>query len=60
MKNKGFDIEYSTQFLLERNYLQDHGVRYSFVSTNEDGIRTYKFKKSRLLFQLLTEFYKDK
>ncbi len=58
MKNRGFDVEYSTQYLDERNYLTDHGIRYSFVSTNEDGIRTFKYKKTSKLFQLLAEFYK--
>jgi hypothetical protein len=51
-------VEYSTQYLDERNYLTDHGIRYSFVSTNEDGIRTFKYKKTSKLFQLLAEFYK--
>lgn len=51
-----FDKEYQTQFLAEKNYLEEHGIPYEFVKT-VDGISTYKYKKTVELFKCLYEFY---
>ena len=61
MQTNGFeDIEYKTQWLKERNYLTDHGIRYSFVSTDEKtNIRTFKYKKNSQLFKVLSDFYNE-
>lgn len=51
-----FDKEYQTQWLSEVNYLRDHGIRYSFVK-DLNGISTYKYKKTVMLFRTLADFY---
>lgn len=55
-----WDKEYSTQWLKEVDYLTDKGFRWSFVKTTDDGVRIYKYAKSRDLFLTLAEFHKDK
>lgn len=56
---KKYDIEYSTQFTPEKKYLEDHGIRPSFVKIIE-GVTTYKYRKSPELFKLLAIFYTQK
>lgn len=51
-----FDKEYSTQWIAEKNWLSEHGIKYSFVK-QVNGIDTYKYKKTLKLFQCLTDFY---
>lgn len=53
-----FDKEYSTQWLAEKNWLSEHGIRYSFVK-NINGIDTYKYTKTLELFKCLVEFYEN-
>ena len=53
---KKFDIEYSTQYVPEMKWLLEHGVKYNFVKTI-NGVTTYKYTKSKLLFELLSVFY---
>ena len=43
----------------EMFYLIDHGERYVFAKTYDD-ITTWKFKKSKRLFELLVEYYSNK
>ena len=56
---KKFDKEYSTQFVEEMKYLQQNGIPYVFVK-NIKGVTTYKYTKSKRLFEVLSEFYSDK
>lgn len=55
MKKK-FDFEYSTQYSNEMKWLLNNNIRYSFVK-EIDGITTYKYKKTKDLFEKLAEFY---
>lgn len=41
----------------EVTYLKTHGVDYSFVKVDENGMTIWKFKKTKKLFLLLSEFY---
>lgn len=51
-----FDKEYSTQFKHEVEHLKACGIYYTFVKTI-DNISTYKFTKSKALFEALALFY---
>ena len=51
-----FDKEYSTSFKKEVEILKDNGIRYEFVKTI-NGISTYKYKKSKKLFLVLSSMY---
>lgn len=42
----------------EMFYLIDNGEKYVFVKTH-DNITTWKFKKNKNLFRLLSEYYKN-
>lgn len=53
---KKFDKEYSTQYTPEMEYLKKNGVNPSFVKI-VDGVTTYKYTKSSMLFQALAIFY---
>lgn len=54
-----FDKEYSTQWNLERDYLESKGIKYTFVK-EINGISTYKYKKTSELFKALESFYMSK
>ena len=54
-----FDMEYSTQYRKEVDYLKSKGIKYSFVK-RINGIPTYKYTKSRELFLALSTFYLEK
>ena len=51
-----FDKEYSTQYITEAVFLKRKGIRYEFVKT-VNGLITYKYKKTKKLFDALSEFY---
>jgi hypothetical protein len=51
-----FDKEYKTQYPKEMKYLKTVGIMYKFVK-EENGITTYKYKKSQELFLALAYFY---
>lgn len=53
---KKYDIEYSTQYTPEKEYLLQNGIRPSFVKVIDD-VTTYKYKKTSELFRLLEIFY---
>ena len=53
---KKFDKEYQTQWRKEVDYLKSVGISYVFVK-DENGISTYKYKKTPELFKLLEIFY---
>ena len=56
---KKYDIEYSTQYTPEKEYLEDNNIKPSFVKVI-DGVTTYKYRKSSELFKLLAIFYAQK
>ena len=56
---KKIDKEYSTQWVEEMKFLQRNGIPYSFVK-DYNGITTYKYKKTKELFTLLSRFYDRK
>jgi len=51
-----FDKEYSTQWNAERDYLEQQGIKYTFVK-EINGISTYKYTKNSELFKALGSFY---
>jgi len=51
-----FDKEYQSQYLAEINYLTEMGIRYTFVK-KINGLITYKYEKTKELFEALAEFY---
>lgn len=51
--------EYITQSRDEVNFLKKNAVRYEFVIYDENNISTYKFKKCKKLFDVLSEFYQE-
>ena len=57
---KKIDREYSTQERREVFYLIDNGVPFIFAKTNENGVTTWKFKKTKTLFKLLTDYYSER
>lgn len=54
---KKIDREYSTQDRKEMFYLIDNGINYEFVKTY-NNISTWKFRKTKRLFELLMNYYK--
>lgn len=54
-----WDKEYATSFKEEMLFLKDHGIRYTWVTTNEHGISVWKYKKTVELFKCLTMFYEN-
>lgn len=52
-----FDKEYSTQFKEEFFYLREKGIRYTYAYTDDNGITTWKYKKTVELFAALLDFY---
>lgn len=57
---KKIDREYSTQERHEVFYLIDNGVPFIFAKTDENGVTTWKFKKTKTLFKLLTDYYSER
>ena len=55
---KKIDREYSSQERHEVFYLIDNGVPFIFAKTDENGVTTWKFKKTKKLFELLSNYYK--
>lgn len=53
---KKFDKEYFTQYTPEMEYLKKEGIYPSFVKI-VDGVTTYKYTKSSMLFRALAIFY---
>ena len=51
-----FDKEYSTQYFAESCWLTERGIRYTFVK-KVNGLITYKYEKTKELFEALAEFY---
>lgn len=57
---KKIDKEYGTQERQEVFYLIDNGVPFVFVKTDENGVTTWKFKKTKELFDLLTKYHANR
>lgn len=55
---KKVDKEYSCLSSSEQLYLSGCGIRYNFVKVL-DGITTYKYKKTKRLFDALSNFYEN-
>lgn len=51
-----FDTEYQTQWRDEVDFLRSVGIRYTFVK-RDNGISTYKYRKTSELFRQLAYFY---
>ena len=58
--NKKIDREYGTQDRKEMFYLIDNGISFLFAKTDENDVTTWKFKKSKELFDLLSDYYSNK
>lgn len=54
---KKFDKEYSTQYTPEMVYLKSCGILPSFIKVI-NGVTTYKYTKTKTLFNALSQFYK--
>lgn len=59
MNKKRFDYEYSTQYPKEMKYLENLGIKYTFVK-EINNITTYKYTKTPELFHALEYFYAQK
>lgn len=57
---KKIDKEYGTQERQEVFYLIDNGVPFIFAKTDDNGVTTWKFKKTKTLFNLLTDYYSER
>ena len=55
---KKYDIEYSTQYTPEKIWLEERGIKPSFIKVINE-VTTYKYKKSSELFKLLAIFYSN-
>lgn len=53
---KKYDMEYSTQYTPEKEYLLSVGIKPSFVKI-VDEVTTYKYTKTSELFYYLEIFY---
>ena len=54
-----YDKEYSTQYTPEKNYLEQNGIKPSFVKVI-NSVTTYKYEKTPELFKLLAFYYAKK
>lgn len=58
---KAFDLEYSTQYRKEVEYLKSKGINYTFIKLTKDyGVPTYKYTKTPELFRAVADFYEQK
>lgn len=56
--NKEFDMEYSTMYRKEYEYLIEHGFQCSYIKkTKAYHVPIYKFTKTASLFQAVSSFY---
>lgn len=53
---KKYDIEYSTQYTPEKEYLSQNGINPTFIKVINE-VTTYKYKKTSELFHLLELYY---
>lgn len=57
---KKIDREYGTQDRKEMFYLIDNDISFLFAKTDKNGVTTWKFKKSKKLFDLLSNYYSNR
>lgn len=55
--DKKFDKEYSTSYIAEKQFLDKCNIKYEFVK-EINGITTFKYAKTKKLFEALSRFYK--
>lgn len=61
LPSKAFDLEYSTQFRKEVDYLHSRGIEYTFFKLTKDyGVPTYKYTKTPELFRAVADFYEQR
>lgn len=56
---KKYDKEYSTQYTPEKEYLNNLGIKPSFIKVVNE-VTTYKYVKTSDLFKALEVFYAQK
>ena len=56
--NRKYDHEYQTEWIKEKEYLSQNGIRYTFVKLI-NGVSVYKYEKTETLFNLLAQFYRE-
>ena len=56
---KKYDKEYSTQYTPEKEYLDNLGIKPSFIKVVNE-VTTYKYVKTSDLFKALEVFYAQK
>lgn len=55
---KAFDIEYSTMWRREVNFLESKGIKPTYVKKTPDyGINVYKYTKTPALFLALADYF---
>lgn len=55
---KAFDIEYSTMWKREVNFLESKGISPTYIKKTPDyGINVYKYKKTPGLFLALADYF---
>lgn len=60
LPNYLFDAEYSTQVRKEYMFLKERGIEPSFIKKSKEyNVKTYKYTKTRKLFEALVEYYND-
>lgn len=57
---KKIDKEYGTQERQEVFYLIDNGIPFVFAKTDENGVTTWKFNKTKRLFNLLADYHSNR
>lgn len=58
LPKQAFDAEYMTESNREVRFLQERGIRYTFVKKTRDyGVSQYKYTKTPQLFAALVEYY---
>lgn len=57
---KKIDREYGTQDRKEMFYLIDNNISFLFAKTDKNGVTTWKFKKCKKLFDLLSSYYSNR
>jgi hypothetical protein len=54
-----WDNEYPVQWIEEMKFLKEHGIRYTWVKTDDNGLTVWKYKKNLELFKCLCLFYEN-
>lgn len=58
LPNKAYDLEYSTMWKREKDYLESKGILPVFIKRTPDyKIKVYKYTKTSQLFNILSEYF---